>query len=139
MTQAHLDLQVEMEDLARLVQQVLLDHLVLWLKERRFQDHLDLLVLMELQEFLVCLVQREKWVQEEIWAQEVLLEKMDFRVLQVLRARKEGLEMLESLVHKDRRVTQDLLVKWDHLESKEPLVYLDSLDNKEYQVFLVTR
>ena len=95
--------------------------------------------MMELLVFLECLVQREKWEQEEIWVLGALLVRMVFKVLLVLKERKEELEMLESQDNKDKRETQDLLVKWVHLESKEHLVYLDSLDNRVFQVYLVIR
>merc|ERR1712117_115135 len=64
---------------------------------------------------------------------------MVFKVHLVLKERKEELEMLVSQDSKDKRETQDLLVKWVHLESKVLQVYPDSLDNRVFQVYLVIR
>jgi len=86
--------------------------------------------------FLDYLEQREKWELEETWVPEVLLEKMDFRVLQVCKVKREELEMLVNLDYKDRKETRALMEKWDHLEFKEHQDYLDSLDNREYLDFL---
>jgi len=86
--------------------------------------------------FLDYLEQREKWELEETWVPEVLLEKMDFRVLQVCKVKREELEMLVNLDYKDRKETRALMEKWDHLEFKVPQDYLDSLDNREYLDFL---
>jgi len=111
---------------------VLQDLLVQWLKVKRFLDPQGQMVLMELLVFLVTLVQKERWEQEEIWVQEVLLEKMDLKVLLVPRVKRVELEMLANQVCRDRKVTQVQLEKWDHLESKVHQDCLANQVNKEY-------
>jgi len=124
---------VDWERLVLQVHQVLLE---LWWRVRKSLDLLDLMVWMEHLVFLDYLEQREKWELEETWVPEVLLEKMDFRVLQVCKVKREELEMLVNLDYKDRKETRALMEKWDHLEFKVPQDYLDSLDNREYLDFL---
>jgi len=118
--------------LVKLDQLVLLDLLVLWLKVKKCLDHQGQMELMELLVFLVTQAQKERWEQEETWVQEVLLEKMDSKVLLVLRVKRAELEMLANQVCRDKKVTLVQLVKWAHLESKEPQDCLASQVNKEY-------
>ena len=132
MTQALLACQEEMADLVKLVQQVHLDPQEQWLREKRFQGLLVLMVWMELLVSLDCLVPKEKWEQEEIWVLGDQLEKMDFKAPLENKARKEEWEILESLVNKAKKEIRELLARWDLLVYREHQDCLASLVSREY-------
>lgn len=91
-----------------------------WWRERRCRGPLVLMVLTEPRESQETLVQRERWEPEETKDPEELLEKMAFKVLQVLRGRKDEWAMWVNPACRVRRATLVRLVSWDPLASKEP-------------------
>jgi len=132
----HLVMTVELEELVLLD---LLVHLEQWLKEKRFQDPLVLLVLMEPQECLEIPELKVKWEQEETWDPGGLRVKMVYRDHPVCKESRADLEMLGSQVCKVRRETQDLVEKWDLLGFKEHLDCLDNQGSREYLACQETR
>ena len=97
----------------RLVQWVQLDPQEPWWRGRRCRDLLVLMVWMEPQECLETLDPREKWEPEEIREPEELLEKMDCKVLQVLRGKKDEWATWANPACRVRRETLVPLVSWD--------------------------
>ena len=110
----------------RLVQWVQLDPQEPWWRGRRCRDLLVLMVWMEPQECLETLDPREKWEPEEIREPEELLEKMDCKVLQVLRGKKDEWATWANPACRVRRETLVPLVSWDPPAYKEPPDCLDS-------------
>lgn len=137
-TPALLDLLVVMDAWVRLGQWAPPAHRVPWWRVRRYQDLQVPMVSTEPQECQETLDLRERWVPEETRDHEEWLEKMDFRVRLVLRARRAELEMLGSLGSKVKRETRALVVSLDLRVSREPRDCPASLGSREYQDCLGT-